>query len=398
MDRAVIAYSGSVYGTVAVHWLQCKRSCRVATFSANLGQGDYLEPIGEMALEAGADAAHVGDLRERFARDYIVPALKANAEAAVGRPLSSALSRPLIATEIVKIAVEDSLPYVGHAAKPMNSGQMQFQGSIASLAPHLGVLAPLREWPMTSREDVLAYAERYHVPIPESGPAAVSEDRNLWGRRAQCAALEDLWAPPPEEAFDLTQGPGDAPGQPREVVVGFDAGVPVSLDGEPLELVSLIEALNRIAGEHGVGRYDVVEDRMTGLRSRRLYEAPAATVLYTAHMALESIVLSRDLLLCKAELAKRFADLIYMGHWFSDLRRSLSAFVDQTQQDVTGDVNVRLFQGQCTALGRRSPHSMYDCERALPTADTMDGEAMGGYAKVMSMPLKTEAIRSRSRP
>ena len=394
MNRVVFAYSGSAEGTVCIHWLQHQRNMQVATFTANLGQGGYLEPTGELAMDVGVESAHVGDLRGRFVHDYVIPTLKANAEAAIGRPLSSALARPLIATEIVKIAVEDSRGYVGHGGKPMSADQTQFQGSVASLAPQLKVMAPLREWGMKSRDDVLAYAARYGIDINPKMLLPYSLDRNLWGLRIQGPELDDLWTAPAESVFQLTCSPLDAPAKPEDVMIGFEAGVPVSLDGEAVDLLTMIGKLNDLAGKHAIGRYDIVENRMTGVRARRLYEAPAATLLYSAHIALENIVLSRELLYCKADLSRQFAGLIYSGQWFSDLRKALSAFFDQTQVHVTGEVNLRLYKGGHTVLGRRSPCSMYDCERDAPEVDVLDGAAMGGYAKIMSLPLKTEARRA----
>lgn len=393
MDRVVFAYSGSVEGTACIHWLQRQRNMQVATFTANLGQGGYLEPIGELAMDVGADSAHVGDLRKRFVDEYIVPTLKANAEAAIGRPLSSALARPLIATEIVKIAVEDTRGYVGHGGKPMSADQTQFQGSVASLAPQLKVVAPLREWGMKTREEVLAYTKRYGIEVDPATLLPYSMDRNLWGLRIQSEELDDLWAPPPEKVFRLTRSPLDAPADPEDIVIGFEAGAPASLDRESTDMIAIIERLNELAGAHGIGRYDIVENRMTGVRARRLYEAPASTLLYAAHVALENIVLSRELLYCKADLSRQFAGLIYSGQWFSDLRKALSAFFEQTQAQVTGEVSLRMYKGGYTILGRRSPYSMYDCERDAPDVDMSDGEAMGGYAKIMSLPLKTEARR-----
>ncbi len=395
MNRIVLAYSGSVVGTVCIHWLRHKRDMEVATFSANLGQGEYLEPKGELAVETGADSAHVGDLRRRFVNEFVLPTLKANAEPAAGRPLSSALARPIIAIEIVKIAVEDSRAFVGHAGKPMSADQTQFEGCVATLAPQLSIISPQREWNLESPAAILAYAKKYGLRVNQDELHPYGIDRNLWGVRVQCSETEDLWKPPPESLFSITRPAHDAPNEPAEVVIGFDAGTPVSLDGKPTDLLDMIEALNTLGGEHGVGRYDVTEDRMTGIRSRRLYEAPAATILQTAHMALEGIVLTRGLVRCKRELAKEFATLIYRGHWFCDERRALSAFVDETQRRVTGDVRVRLYKGACSVAGRRSPYSMYDVERTSPQEDLADGPAMGGYAKILSLPLKTEARRDQ---
>ena len=394
MNRVLLAYSGSVEGTVCIDWLQHSRHMEVATLSANLGQGEALQAIGERALETGAETAHLQDLREEFARDYVVPTLKANAEAAVGRPLSSALSRALISAELAKIAVEDNRSHVGHAGKPMSADQTQFEGSVASLAPNLRVIAPLREWELHTRDDVLAYANKHDIEVDPARLQAYSVDRNLWGVRLQCPELDELWGAPPEHIYQITRSAQDAPDKPDEVVIGFDAGVPVSLDGKPTALLPLIETLTELGGLHGIGRHDIVEDRMTGVRARRVYEAPAAAVLYAAHTALESIVLSRSLLRCKAELAKQYAELIYAGRWFSDLRQSLSAFVDGAQRYVTGEARLQLYKANIVVLGRRSPCSMYNAERNAPAHDRLDGEAMGGYAKIMSLPLKTQARRA----
>ena len=394
MEKVVLAYSGGLDTSVAVHWLKETKGLHVVAFMANLGQGVDMEAIGERAVTIGAEACHTADLRKVFAEEFVLPALKANASYEEGYLLATALGRPLIAAEQVKCAQEDGCGYVAHGCTGKGNDQVRFETTYTALDPSLKVIAPLREWDMKSREAEIEYAKAHNVDIPITKESPYSLDRNLWGVSIECGVLEDPWEGPPDDAWQMTTDPRHAPDKVREVSVSFERGKPVALDGKGMELVSLIETLNDIAGAHGVGRIDCVENRVVGIKSREVYEAPAATVLIQTHRALESLVLSRDILHFKEIISQRYGELIYGGTWFSDLKDCFDAFVESTQKYVTGDVRVKLFKGTASVVGRRSPHSLYSEELATYTeADRFDHAAAEAFIKLYSLPNKAEARR-----
>lgn len=394
MSKVVLAFSGGLDTSVSIHWLRTQRNLRVLTFTANVGQGDSLNPLADTALKLGADSAQILDLQEEFLRDYAFAALRASARHESGHLLAAALTRPLIVRELARIAEEENCEFVAHGGTAKGHNQLRFELGIAAVAPHLKVIAPLREWPMHSREEEIAYARRHGLPIALEREARFSIDRNLWGWSYKAGDLEDPWETPPEDLFHLTRGAREAPDEPRVLEIGFERGTPVSIDGELLGPVPLAERLNPIAGEQGVGRLDVIEDRLLGIKSREVYESPAATVLHTAHRALEQMTLSASTYEFKEVVARRFAEIVYRGYWFTDLRECLQAFSEKTQERVTGEVRVRLHKGSVTVEGRRSPYALYD--RRLSTygaGEHFRASAATGFIDILSLPLKTEALQ-----
>jgi len=397
MAKVVLAYSGGLDTSVAIHWLKATKDLQVITFAADLGQGVYLEPIGERALDIGAIAAHIIDLRERFVNEYVIPAIKANAIYEDGYLLATALGRPLIAAELVKLADEYKCEYVAHGCTGKGNDQVRFEASIRALSPRVKIIAPLREWQMKSRQEEIDYAIRNRIPIDVTHDTPYSLDRNLWGISIECGVLEDPWVEPPKDVYQLTADPEEAPNVPTYVEIGFEKGVPTSFDGQAMSTLKVIEQLGKVAGANGVGRTDLVENRLVGIKSREVYEAPAGTVVYRAHRALEALTLSKELAHLKDHLSKRYSQLIYDGLWFCETRRALDAFFDHSQQNVTGDVRVKLYKGTATVVGRKSPYSLYSENLATYTdKDTFDHASAKGFIDIWSLPLRTEGeVRRR---
>jgi len=390
--RCVLAYSGGLDTTVAVHWLTNTRGFEVTTLSADLGETVDVEALQRRALQAGAAAAHVVDAKEIFLQGFVWPTLQAGALYQGIYPLATALARPLIARLLVEVAGEVGAAAVAHGCTAKGNDQVRFDVAVGALAPGLEVVAPLREWRM-GRSDEIAYAAEHGLEITATRESPYSIDANLWGRSVETGALEDPGREPPRDVFAWTQEPRLAPDLGVELTVGFQAGVPQRLDGEALGPAELVARLNELAGAQGVGRIDHVEDRLVGIKSREVYEAPAAVVLGTAHRALESLTLSRDVLRFKRLVADEWAQLTYDGLWFSALRQSLGAFVAATQGFVTGDVRLRLRQGAVTLLGRTSPSSLY--RRDLATyelaGDSFRHQAAEGFLTIFGLPLRTQA-------
>jgi argininosuccinate synthase len=389
-EKVVLAYSGGLDTSVAIKWIGEHYGLEVITLTVDLGSDPDLEAIRQRALAIGATKALVADAREQFVRDFIFPALRAGAVYQGEYPLSTALARPLIAQLLVEAARREGASAVAHGCTGKGNDQVRFDVSVASLAPDLKVIAPVRETGM-SREEALEYAARHRLPIKVTRESPYSIDQNLWGRSIECGILEDPWAEPPEEAFAWTRPPQETPDQPTYVEIGFQKGLPVALNGGTMEGVELIAHLNQVAGEHGVGRIDHMEDRLVGIKSREVYEVPAGTVLLQAHRALENLTLGKDQLRFKERVAAEYAELVYNGLWFSALRRDLDAFVDSTQRFVTGTVRVRLFRGACTVVGRRSPFSLY--RHALATydrADQFDHSAAVGFITLWGLPHRVQ--------
>ncbi len=398
MPKVVLAYSGGLDTSVIVHWLKAERGMDVVTFSADLGQGEYLEPVAERALQVGAVSAHVSDVRKKFVEEYVLHALKAAAVYEEGYPLATALGRPLIAAELVKIAREEGCQFVAHGCTGKGNDQVRIESSVAALAPELKIVAPLREWTMKSRDEEIDYCERNQIPIEVTKAKPYSYDRNLWGVSIECGVLEDPWAAPPEDAYLMTKRPEDAPDKPRELVVSYTKGAPSALDGEKMSALDVITALNRIGGEHGVGRIDQVENRLVGIKSREVYEAPGAVILHKGLRALEALCWGRDLSHFAALLTERYARLIYDGRWFTPLRESIDAFFDRAHEVTTGDVRFKLYKGSCTVVGRRSDTALYDMKLATYTPeDAFDHTAAEGFIKIWSLPMKGEARQQRGK-
>ena len=390
-DKVVLAYSGGLDTSVAIKWIAERYNMDVVALSIDLGaEGEY-ESIRQKALKVGAVKALVVDAKDVFINDFVFPALQADTIYEGQYTLATALARPLIAKLLVDTARQEGATAVAHGCTGKGNDQVRFDVSVAALAPQLRVIAPAREWGMT-REGTIEYAQRHGIPVPVTVASPYSIDENLWGKSIECGVLEDPWVEPPEEVFTWTKSPNDAPNEPCYVEIGFERGIPTSLDGQELSGIALVEKLNALAGEHGVGRIDHVENRLVGIKSREIYEAPAATVLLLAHLALEQMTLSKDQLRFKQKVAQEYADLIYNGLWFSALHRDLAAYVQSTQRHVSGTVRVKLFKGKASVLGRKSPKSLYSYGLATyDAADEFDQSAAEGFIRIYGLPAKTQA-------
>ncbi len=387
-ETAVLAYSGGLDTSVAIRWLQEKYGMEVVALAADLGQPGDLEAIRRRALEIGAVDAVTLDLRETFAEEYVLPALKANALYEGRYPLATSLARPLIAAALVEEARRRGASAVAHGCTGKGNDQVRFDLTVMALGPDLRIIAPLREWNM-SREEEMDYARERGIPVPVTRDSPYSVDENLWGRSCEAGVLEDPMTEPPEDAFSWTVSAAEAPDEPRYLDVTFSGGRPVALDGEGMGLVELILRLNRLGGEHGVGRIDMIENRLVGIKSREIYEAPAATILIEAHRALESLTLTRETTHFKPVLEGKFAELVYFGLWHDPLRSALAAAVEATQWVVSGEVRVKLFKGNCTVVGRSSQLSLYDYSLATyDRADAFSHRASEGFIELWGLPLK----------
>ncbi len=396
-NKVVLAYSGGVDTSVCIPYLKHEWGVQeVITLAADLGQGDELEPIRQKALASGATISLVQDVREEFVRDYAFAAVRANTLYEARYPLSTALARPLIAKMLVAAAREYGADAVAHGCTGKGNDQVRFDVSIAALAPDLKVLAPAREWGM-SREQTIAYGEKYGIPSPVKKSSPYSIDRNLLGRSIEAGILEDAWQEPPEEIYLLTKAIADTPNKPTYTDIHFEQGVPVALDGEGLAPIALVEKLNAIAGENGVGRIDMVENRLVGIKSREIYEVPALSVLIAAHRDLESLTLTADVTHYKRGIEETYSRLIYEGLWYSPLKQALDAFIAQTQQRVSGTVRVKFFKGNATIVGRKSTYALYD--ESLSTyseGDRFDHKAAEGFIYVWGLPTRLWSEKSRT--
>ena len=391
-EKVVLAYSGGLDTSVAIKWLQEQYGLHIVTLTADLGGEDNMTRVKDKALAVGAVAAYVEDARQEFVEEYVWPALQANAMYQNAYPLATALGRPLIAKLMVKIARKEGASAVAHGCTGKGNDQVRIEVSVGALAPDLRVIAPAREWDMTDRAVEIEYAKKHGIPVPATIDRPYSIDANLWGKSIEGGVLEDPWREPPGDVYGWTCPIQDTPEEAGYVTIGFARGVPDTLDGEPCDGVTLLERLNRLGGEHGVGRIDHVEDRLVGIKSREIYEAPAALILIQAHRALESLTLTRDQLRFKAGVSREYSDLVYNGLWFSGLREDLAAYVRSTQRRVNGVVRVMLHKGTATVVGRKATASLYDA--ALSTygeEDAFDHSAAEGFIKVWGLPSRTQA-------
>jgi argininosuccinate synthase len=394
VPRTIFAFNGDLESRLALHWLVHERGFEVVALSINLGQEVYLEPLGELALELGAVSAQVLDRREAFLRDFAFPAMQADAVYQTSCFLGSALARYVVAQELVRVARDEGCDHVAHSAATKGNDQVRMETAIAAQDPDLKVLAPVREWPLHSLEDKLNYACRRRLPIEEPDGRNMTIDRNLWGASIYLNDLADAWEDPPAEIYTLTRPPEEAPAEPAVLTVGFESGLPCSLNGQPMEAIPLVRELNRLGGLHAVGRYDVVEDRLFGIKSREFYEMPTPTILLTAHRDLESLVQSREVLQMKESLSRRYAELVYMGLWFHELRPSLQEFFRQTQRHVSGEVRLKLYKGTCSVQGRRSVHSLFDPRLASQTnLEWFDSQWAEGFTSLWTLPSRLAARR-----
>ncbi len=395
----VLAYSGGLDTSAIVPWLKEKYDARVLCYAADVGQGDgELVGLEEKAVRSGAVGCVVEDLRERFVTDFVFPTLKAGAVYARTYLLGTSMARPVIAAGQVAAAREAGATALAHGCTGKGNDQVRFELTYTALAPDLEVIAPWREWSFRGREDLIAYLKSKNIPVQASAEKPYSRDRNLWHLSHEGGILEDPAAEPPRDLFVLTRDPADAPDSPDEIAIGFEEGTPVALDSVPLGPVELVTRLNEVAGLHGVGRADVVEDRLVGMKSRGVYETPGGTVLRAAHRELEQLVLDRRTLSLKDQLAARYADLVYEGRWWSMEREALDAFVHQTQRLVTGTVRLRLYKGTVTVLGRESPFSLYSEAYATFGADDTYKQAdAAGFIRLFGLPIRIAAqVKART--
>jgi argininosuccinate synthase len=397
--KVVLAYSGGLDTSVAIPWLTDTKGAEVVAVTVDVGQPVDLEKVRSKARASGATKAYVADARREFAEEFIAPALRANALYEGVYPLSTALARPLIARHLVEVARQEGAGFVAHGCTGKGNDQVRFDLSTTGLAPELSVIAPAREWGMT-REEEIAYAHEHGVPVDATKASPYSVDENLWGRSVECGILEDPSVEPPEEAYEWTCAPADAPAKPEYITLAFERGVPIAVNGHRASLHELIGGLNRTAGAHGVGRIDHLESRLVGIKSREVYECPAAVALIAAHQALEALTLPRDLLDFKRTVEQRYAQLIYDGLWFTPLRVALDAFVESTQERVTGEVTLKLFKGSARVAGRRSPVALYQPSLATySTGDQFRRQMAEGFIYVWGLPARTwAAVGARAKP
>ncbi|WP_129629467.1 argininosuccinate synthase [Candidatus Oscillochloris fontis] len=393
VKKAVLAYSGGLDTSVIVPWLRENYGCEVICFCADLGQAEELEGLEEKALASGASKLIVRDLREEFMRDYILPTLQAGAIYERKYLLGTSFARPIIARHQVLIAEEEGADAVCHGATGKGNDQVRFELTFFALNPRLKIIAPWREWSIKSRQDALDYAAEYNVPVTATAEKIYSRDRNLWHLSHEGGILEDPWNEPEEGMFMISVSPENAPDTPEELTITFVKGVPTAVNGQELGLVPLMDELNRIGGKHGIGRIDLVENRLVGMKSHGVYETPGGTLLYTAHRELESIVLDKETMRAKDRIALDYADLVYNGRWFTPIREHYDAFVRSTQENMTGEVRFKLYKGNAIVVGRRSPFSLYREDLATFGPDMVynqkDAEA---FIRLYGLSMKVQAF------
>jgi argininosuccinate synthase len=400
VKKVVLAYSGGLDTSIIIPWIkEHYDGAEIVAYCGDVGQGDDLEAVRKKALATGASSCVVEDLREEFLRDYAFEALSAGAVYEDNYLLGTALARPLLAYRQVQAALACGADALAHGATGKGNDQVRFEVTYGAFAPHLHVIAPWREWDIRSREDALSYAAAHGVPVDQTPKDLFSRDGNLWHLSHEGGNLEDPWDPPQKGMFKLTVDPQDAPDTPEFVNVAFEQGHPVGLDGRRLGPVDLVTELNALAGRHGVGRLDLVENRLVGIKSRGVYETPAGTVLHLAHREIERLVLDRDTLHYKQSVSVRYAQLIYDGLWFSTLRQALAAFVDFTEKEVTGEVRVKLYKGRAEAIGRRSPRSLYRQDLAtFGEGMAYDHNDAGGFIRLFGLPERVRALTRELQP
>ncbi len=395
-NTVVLAYSGGLDTSIIVPWLKENYGVEVVCVAADVGQGDELEGLVAKAIASGAKECYVEDLREEFLTAYVWPTLRAGAMYNRKYLLGTSMARPIIARRQVEVAKQIGADALAHGCTGKGNDQVRFELTYAALAPEMKVIAPWREWDIRSREDAIEYAAAHQIPVVATKEKIFSRDRNIWHISHEGGPLEDPNWEPSEDLFLLTRSPEEAPNQAGYVTISFDAGYPVAVDGEPLGPVALLERLNEIGGLHGVGRIDLVEDRLVGMKSRGIYETPGGTLLYAAHSELEQLVLDRRTLALKDAIAPRYADLVYEGRWWTLEREAMDALVDRTQERVTGEVKLKLYKGNFSVAGRTSPHSLYD-ERFVTFGedDVYDQADAAGFIRLYGLPLRVAALKEQ---
>jgi argininosuccinate synthase len=389
-----LAYSGGLDTSVIVSWLKENYGCEVICYTADVGQGEELSHLPEKAVATGASKIFIEDLTDEFAGEYLFKLLRSGAIYEGKYLLGTSIARPLIAQHMVKTAQQEGADAVAHGCTGKGNDQVRFELTVMALDPSLRVIAPWREWDITSREDALAYAEAHNIPVSSSLKSIYSRDRNLWHLSHEGGILEDTWNEADEGMFQLSVSPEEAPDQPEYLELGFEDGFPVKLNGNSISPANLVKELNQIGGKHGIGRVDMVENRLVGMKSRGVYETPGGTILVAAHQDLESICLDRDTLHYKHLLAQRYAELVYNGQWFTPLREAMDAFVEVTQKHMTGTVKMKLYKGSATAVARKSPYSLYNEEFATFAQDSVyDQSDAAGFISLFGLPMRVAAIR-----
>ncbi|MHB1405920.1 MAG: argininosuccinate synthase [Desulfitobacteriaceae bacterium] len=396
MKKVVLAYSGGLDTSIIIPWLKENYGYEVIAMAADLGQGEELEPLNEKALKSGASKIFIEDLKEEFITDFIYPTLKAGAVYEGQYLLGTSFARPLIAKRLVEIADQEGAVAIAHGATGKGNDQVRFELTVKALNPDLEIIAPWRVWDIKSREDAIDYAQTRGIPVPVTKARPYSMDRNLWHLSHEGGDLEDPWNEPQTDIYMLGVAPENAPDTPTYIELAFDKGIPVALDGEKLSPVALIEKLNELGGQNGVGIVDMVENRLVGMKSRGVYETPGGTILYTAHQALEHLTLDRLTLHYKEQIALKYAELVYDGVWYSPLRQALDAFVDVTQQNVSGTVRIKLYKGNCTSVGVESPYSLYNQEFVTFGRDGVYNQKDAeGFINLFGLPLKVKALMEK---
>ena len=395
VNKVVLAYSGGLDTSIIVTWLRENYRCEVICFTADLGQEEELDGLEEKALKTGASKLYIRDLREEFLTDFVFPTMQAGAVYERVYLLGTSFARPLIAKHLVEIAEAEGADAIAHGCTGKGNDQVRFELTAMALNPKLQVIAPWREWDIRSREDALAYAEKHNVPVSSTLKSIYSRDRNLFHLSHEGGPLEDPWNEPEEDMYILTKSPMDAPDEPTTVEIGFEKGIPVALDGTAMAPVPLFERLNELGSENGIGRVDMVENRLVGMKSRGVYETPGGTILHVAHQALESLCLDKQVMHYKDFVAVKYAELVYNGMWYTRLREALDAFVQETQQTVTGTVRVKLYKGNVIIAGRKSPYSLYREDYAsFGHMDIYDQNDAKGFINMIGLPMKVDAMLS----
>ncbi|MDZ4247068.1 MAG: argininosuccinate synthase [Dehalococcoidia bacterium] len=390
-DKVVLAYSGGVDTSAAIPWLKEKYGFDVITLCLDVGNEKDFSLVEDKAIKAGAVKSLVMDIKDIFTRYFIFPALQADALYEGQYPLATALSRPLMAKMLVDVARQEGAVAVAHGCTGKGNDQVRFDVSVMALAPDLKIIAPAREWGMT-REETISYALSKGIPLPVTKKSPFSIDENIWGRSIECGVLEDPWVEPPEEVFAWTKPVNKTPEKSRYLEIGFEKGVPVSLDGKDMDGTSLIIEMNKIVGEHGIGRIDHIENRLVGIKSREVYEAPAATALLKAHLALEALNLSKQQMRFKEKVASEYADMIYNGLWFTSFHQDLAAYVQSSQKHISGVIKLKLWKGNCVVVGRKSPKSLYNFSLATyDKGDVFDQRDSPGFIHIWGLPVKVQA-------
>ena len=391
INKVVLAYSGGLDTSIVIKWLIENYGCEVIAYCADLGQDEDMKAIKKKALKTGASKAYVLDLKEEFVKDYVFPMLRTSAVYEGAYLMGTSIARPLIAKKHIEIAIKEKADAVSHGATGKGNDQVRFELSFYALKPDIKVVAPWREWDLDSRESLIKYAKKHNIPVPVTKKKPYSTDPNLFHISYEGGILEDPWAEPPEDMFAMTVSPEKAPVKAKYIEIGYKNGDPVSVDGKKLSPAKLLEKLNEIAGKHGIGRLDIVENRFVGMKSRGVYETPGGTVLQVAHRAMESITLDRELLHLRDSLIPKYAELIYNGFWFSPERESLQGFMDNAQKGVTGTVRLKLYKGNTIVVGRKAPKSLYNPELATFEAESVyDQKDAEGFIKLNALRLKLQ--------